>query len=123
MAVERPAFGFEILELSGACVAGPDQDEHSARRLPGRVQKRLDRIAAEVRIDGQGVRVPDQVPFAPYQEAAEGRIGIGGRGGGDVVALRIEDRQQPAVPGAAQQTLLDGKALRSADLEKLRSAA
>ena len=51
-------------------------------------------------------------------DAAEGRVGVGGRGRGDVVALGVEDGEQAETAGLAQQPLHHGHAVGAARLEE-----
>src|SRR5207244_191863 len=74
MVEQRPALAGQILKLPGPRVAGADQHEDPATVAAGAVQERLDRVAAQVRVDRQGVRVPDRVPRAAVRDTPKGGV-------------------------------------------------
>src|SRR5262249_6950065 len=110
----RPAVADQVLELARAGIARPYQHEDAAAVVAGAVETRLDRIAAHVRIDSQRVRIPDRVQIGGNDDAGKSgvRVGLGGRG--DVVALGIEDGEQPALTSATHQPLQCNPAGRTA---------
>ena len=64
VAIERLAVRDQILELSGPRVAGAHKDEDAAGAAPGADEERLDGVAPEVGVDGEGIGIPNGVNFA-----------------------------------------------------------
>src|SRR5437016_5734297 len=106
MMEKRPASAVEILKLARTGITCPDQDEYAAAGPPCALKKRFDRIAPEIRIHGECVRIPDGMDPSGDRCAFECGIGVGACGGSDVISLGVQDRHQPALPGALQQSLL-----------------
>ena len=86
----RPSRQLQVLDVA-ARVRRLDEDEDPGPAAPRGGDERLDRLAAEIRVDRQrvGARL---VPF-------EVRVGVGAGGGADVAALSVGDHEQP---GAAR---------------------
>ena len=87
---ERPAVGqLEVLDVA-AGVRRLDEDEDAGAVAPRGGEERLDRLAAELRVDRQRV--------GARRVALEVRVGVGARGRADVAALAVGDHEQPGAP-------------------------
>ena len=104
--------------MTSSGIARPDQQKHAPAIAPGTVQKRFHGITAKVRVDRQGVGVPDRVKAVAQAHPGEGRVGIGRGGTGNVIAFAVEDGEQAALAGMAQDLLQGRQPRRSAGLEK-----
>src|SRR4051794_14858594 len=84
-----------VLETGGTGVRGSDQQEDAGARRLGRLDQRVDGIAAEQRVGGEGVRAEaaDRTPGS--LGLAHERLAVGPRGDRHVTALAVGDHQQP----------------------------
>src|SRR6516164_255956 len=115
---ERLPLALQILKLARPRVARSNQNEHPAVRPPGAFQERSKRIPSEIRIDRQGIRIPDRMQPAFHATAAERRIRISLRGGGNVVPLAIQNRHETVRARMAQYILQGRQSLRAARFEE-----
>ena len=99
--IERSAVAFQVLELPGARVARSHQHKDTAPARTRARQKRLDGVAAKVRIDRQRIGVPHRPAHALQHGAGKGRISVRLGRRGNVVALAVENGDQSGLPGAA----------------------
>jgi hypothetical protein len=133
--VQRPLRGGQVLQVGGAGVAGPDQREDPGPRGLGRGDQRLQRVAAEQRVGGEGIRPEARDRPPRSRRLADQRLGVGGGADRDVAALAVGDDQQPGVasrpadlgqrcppgrtePLEAGELWLDGDAGRSGALDQ-----
>ena len=100
MLIERPAFALQILELTGARVARAHQYEKPSCRYSGPLDKGFDGVAAEVRIHGEHIGVPN----------GKGGFRIGRGRGGNVAALAVENSDKPHFFSAPQDRMLGREA-------------
>lgn len=84
---------FDILEIGGAGVAGPDEDEQALAGMLGGVEERLEGVEAEHGIGGDGVWGDD---FVLVAEGSIGEVsgGVGRGGGSDVAAFDVADDEE-----------------------------
>ena len=111
---ERAAVGEgEILDVGRAGVRGLDQAEDPAAAPAAGGDERLERVAAEIRVDGERVGEP-VTPLARLEIG----VGVRARGGADVAALAVDDHEQPGRAGVADDALEGGEAVGAEHLEE-----
>jgi hypothetical protein len=97
--VQRRLRRRQVLQIGGAGVAGADQGEHSRPGLGRSDEERLERVAAEQRVGGEGVGVEAAHGAPGGGRLADQRLGVGGGGDRDVAALAVGDDQQTGFAG------------------------
>jgi len=89
----------QVLQVGGAGVAGADQGEDPRPGLGRGGDQRLERVAAEQRVGGEGVGVETADGAPGGRRLADQRLGVGGGGDRDVAALAVGDDQQAGLAG------------------------
>jgi hypothetical protein len=97
--VQGSVRGRQVLDVGGARVAGADQDEDAGTGLGGSTDQRLQRVAAEQRVGGEGVGTESGDRAPGGRRLTDQRLGVGGRSYGDVAALAVGDDQQARLLG------------------------
>src|SRR5437763_14630884 len=98
---QRPAVReLQVLNVGPALVGALDNAEEPRTLSAAGGEERLERIAAEVRIDGHGVG-EGRLPGPRLEEG--GRVGAGGRA--DVPTLGVRELEQPRLAGVGTEVL------------------
>ena len=105
MPIKRPSIDDQVLKLARRSVAGTNQDEDAFLFPRGDLDERRDPVAAQVRIDGDGVDLPRR-----FESASDGdfpqvaaRVRLGRRA--DVVSLAVEDDDQVFFTGISNRRM------------------
>ena len=78
----RPSASAHVLHVAAARIRRLHEAEDPGAVAPARVEERLERVAAEIRVHGDGVGERDE------------RLGVRARGRADVAALHVGDHEQ-----------------------------
>ena len=93
--VQRRLRRRQVLDVGGAGVAGADEGEHPGSGSLGPGQQRLERVAAQQRVDGEGVD-PEPRDGPPRGRGLTNQgLGVGGGADRNVAALAVGDDQEP----------------------------
>jgi hypothetical protein len=95
--VQRRLWRRQILQVGGAGVAGPDQREHPGSSLGGGGEKRLEGVAPEQRVGGEGVRPEARDRPPRRRRLPDEGLPVGGGGDRDVAALAVGDDQEAGI--------------------------
>jgi hypothetical protein len=111
--VQRRVGSGQVLQVGGTRVAGADEDEDAGPGLGGRGKERLERIAPQQRVGGEGVGAESR-DGAPWGRGLpDQRLRVGGGGDRDVAALAVGDDQQARLAGG-RAGILEGSPPRRA---------
>ena len=86
-------------DVGGAGVGGADEHEHPGPGGARGLDQRLERVAAEQRVDGQRVGARGRRRAEGRRRRADQRLRVGGGGDGDVAALAVGDDEQAGGAG------------------------
>lgn len=100
----------QVLEVGGAGVAGPDQGEDPGAELLGGGDQRLQRVATEQRVGGEGVGSEAGNRSPGRRGLADQRLRVGAGGDRDVAALAVGDDQQAGFAGGIAGRFQSGPA-------------
>ena len=109
----RPSESVELLDVAGAGVGGVDEHEQAGAVAPARRQERVDRVAAQERAHGEGVR-----ERRPHPVRLEERGRVRARRRADVAALAVGDDEQPDVARMGAHRLERRRTVRAERLEE-----
>jgi hypothetical protein len=92
--VQRRLRGRQVLDVGGTRVAGADQGEDPGPRLGRGGDERLERVAPQQRVGGEGVGAEPGDGAPGGRRLSDQGLRVGGRGDRDVAALAVGDDQQ-----------------------------
>ena len=99
--MQGPALDVAVLQVGGAGIGGAHQAEDPGAGTGRGLDQGLEGVAAEQRVDGEGVR-PEAGHRAPRGRGlADERLAVGPRRARHVTALAVGDDEQPPLRAAA----------------------
>jgi len=107
----------QILEVGGAGVAGADEGEHPGPGLRGGGKERLERVAPQQRVGGEGVGAESGHGAPGGRRLSHEGLRVGGGGDRDVAALAVGDDQQARIASRGADFFQGSPARRAQPLE------